>query len=61
VLTFSADDPAALEPGEPAPAYVATIARGLRHTHGLADDEIVDYLLTAEGVTDPDAVRVAIA
>jgi hypothetical protein len=61
VLTFSADDPAALEPGEPAPAYVATIARGLRHTHGLADDEIVDYLLTAEGVTDPDTVRVAIA
>jgi hypothetical protein len=61
VLTFSADDPVALEPGEPAPAYVATIARGLRRSHALDDDEIVDYLLTADGVTDADALRQAIA
>lgn len=61
VLTFSADDMSQLEPGEPAPAYVATIARGLRHSHGLSDDEIVDYLLTADGITGPDLVRAAIA
>ena len=50
VVTFSADDPSALEPGEPAPAYLATIARGLRRSHGLSDDEIVDYLLGAAGI-----------
>ena len=51
VVTFSADDPEELEPGEPAPAYVATMARGLRRSHGLSDDEIVDYLLEAAGIT----------
>ncbi len=60
VLTFSSGDFSSLEPGEPAPAYVATIARGLRQTHGLGDDDIVDYLLAAEGITDGDAVRAAI-
>ena len=43
VVTFSAADPHALEPGEPAPAYLATMARGLRRVHGLTDDEIDDY------------------
>jgi hypothetical protein len=43
VVTFSAEDLSGLQPGEPAPAYVATMARGLRRAHGLADDEIVDY------------------
>ena len=61
VLTFSADDPSVLEPGEPAPAYLATIARGLRHSHGLTDDEIVDYLLTADGVSDPDLAAAPVA
>lgn len=60
VLTFSADDPSLLEPGEPAPAYLATIARGLRLTHGLTDDEVVDYLLTAAGIGSPDSVRAAV-
>jgi hypothetical protein len=44
VLTFSASDLAALERGKPAPAYVATMARGLRAVHGLTDPEIDDYL-----------------
>ncbi len=48
VVTFSADDLSALEPGEPAPAYVATMARGLRRSHGLADAEIVDYFRLAD-------------
>ena len=62
VLTFSASDPSALEPGEPAPAYLATMARGLRRPHGLSDDEIVDYLLGADGINaDRAAVLAAIS
>ena len=48
VVTFSADDLSSLQPGEPAPAYLATMARGLRRTHGLADAEIVDYFRAAD-------------
>jgi hypothetical protein len=44
VVTFSATDLAALEPGEPAPAYLDTMARGLRSVHGLTDAEIDTYL-----------------
>ena len=44
VVTFSAADPSALEPGEPAAAYTATMARGLRRTHGLTEVEITAYL-----------------
>jgi len=62
VVTFSADDPESLEPGEPAAAYLATMARGLRHTHGLDDDEIADYLLGAVGIShDRDMVLRSIA
>ena len=50
VLTFSAEDPSILEPGRPAPAYLATMARGLRSVHGLTDDEVVDYLQAAAGI-----------
>jgi hypothetical protein len=61
VLTFSAEDPSVLEPpGEPAAAYLVTIARGLRRSHGLSDDEVVDYLLSAEGLDDPDLARRAV-
>lgn len=60
VLTFSATDPDALELGEPAPAYVATMARGLRCSHGLSDDAIVDYLASADGIIDAAAIRRAI-
>jgi len=44
VVTFSAADPGQLEPGEPAAAYLATMARGLRHTHGLTEAEITAYV-----------------
>lgn len=44
VVTFSAADPSSLEPGEPAPAYLATMARGLHHSHGLSEAEITAYL-----------------
>lgn len=61
VVTFSAADVALLEPGEPAAAYLATMARGLRCTHGLGDDEIADYLLGAVGIScDRDMVLRAI-
>jgi hypothetical protein len=50
VLTFSAPDVGALGLRPPAAPYVTTIARGLRRTHGLDDDEIVDYLLGCPGV-----------
>ena len=61
VVTFSADDLSLLEPGDPAPAYLATMARGLRHAHGLDDEAVADYLLTAAGITlDREAVLGAI-
>lgn len=44
VVTFSAADPAALEAGQPAPGYLATMARGLRRSHGLTEAEITAYL-----------------
>ena len=50
VLTFSASDVAALGLRPPAAPYVATIARGLRRTHGLDDAAVVDYLLGCPGV-----------
>jgi len=50
VVTFSATDVDSLGLRAPAPPYVATIARGLRQTHHLADDQIVDYLLGCRGV-----------
>lgn len=50
VLTFSTPDVAALGLRPPAPAYVATIARGLRQAHDLSDPEIVDYLSGCPGI-----------
>jgi hypothetical protein len=49
VLTFSAPDVDALGLRAPAAAYVATMAEGLRTTHGFGDAEIVDYLLGCPG------------
>ncbi len=51
VLTFSSPDVEALGLRAPAPAYLATIARGLRQAHGLTDEEVVDYLLGCPGIT----------
>ena len=60
VVTFSTSDVEALGVRAPAAPYVATIARGLRRTHGLGDDEIVDYLLACRGV-EPDWDRASLA
>lgn len=61
VLTFTA--PATLEsvmPEAPSLAYLAHIVTGLRQTFGLVDPDIVDYLVSAPGVTT-DLVRAALA
>jgi hypothetical protein len=50
VVTFSAPDVDQLGIRAPAEAYVATMARGLRDTHGLSGDAIVDYLLGCRGI-----------
>jgi hypothetical protein len=50
VLTFSTPDVVSLGLRAPAPAYVATIARGLRQAHDLDDAELADYLLRCPGV-----------
>ena len=44
VVTLSCADPRSLGLRHPAPAYVATIARGLRAAHGLSDTEVTAYL-----------------
>ena len=49
VVTFGCEDPVALGLNPPAPAYVATIARGLRTVHGLTDAEISAYLVRCPG------------
>ena len=50
VISFSAPDVEALGLRPPVPAYLATIARGLRQAHGLSDRAIADYLLGCPGV-----------
>jgi len=50
VVTFSAPDVDALGLRAPAPAYLATMARGLRATHDLTDAEVADYLLGCRGI-----------
>ena len=53
VLTFSCPDVAALGLRPPPAPNHATKDPGLRATHELPDDETVDYLLAADGVTRP--------
>jgi hypothetical protein len=50
VVTFSAPDIDQLGIRAPADAYVVTMARGLRNTHELSDEELVDYLATCRGI-----------
>lgn len=50
MLTFTAGDPEHLPRNAPGGAYVATIVRGLRHTHALDDEAIASYLLACEGM-----------
>ena len=47
VLTFTAD---VLPPlNAPSPAYVATMARGLRAVHGMSEEAVADYLAARPG------------
>lgn len=49
VVTFGCTDPGSLGLRPPAPAYVATIERGLRAVHGLTDPEMSAYLAGCPG------------
>jgi hypothetical protein len=50
VVTFTSPRAVAVaEIGAPAPAYLATMIRGLREAHGLTDEALVDYLGSAPG------------
>lgn len=44
VLTFTAEDPDALGELAPTAPYLRTMAAGLRQSHGLDDEAVVDYL-----------------
>jgi len=60
VLTFTTPNPAALQRNSPMPAYLRTMADGLREAHGLADEEVTAYLLACPGAApDWDADRLA--
>ncbi|GGF39575.1 hypothetical protein GCM10011519_11510 [Marmoricola endophyticus] len=50
VLTFTTGDAEHLPRNSPGGAYVATIVRGLRATHGLDDEAITAYLAACEGM-----------
>jgi hypothetical protein len=50
VVTFSAPDIEQLGVRAPADAYLATMARGLRETHALSDEQVVDYLAGCRGI-----------
>lgn len=58
MLTFTADDPRSLGLNPPVPAYLAILARGLRDTHGLDEDAVVEHLVTRPGMADWDAEAV---
>lgn len=51
VLTFTAPDPSVLQRNSPTPAYLATLVTGLRETHDLSDEQIIDYLLARPGTS----------
>jgi hypothetical protein len=44
VLTFTAPSDHSLVPNPPAPAYLDTIVRGLRESHGLSEEQAAAYL-----------------
>ena len=50
VVSFGCADARALGVRAPAPAYLTTVARGLRSAHGLTDGEIAAYLLACPGM-----------
>lgn len=50
VLTFTTPEPSEVPHQAPAPAYLATVASGIRETHGLGDKAIADYLVGCLGM-----------
>lgn len=52
VLTFTAPTGHGLAPNAPAPAYLATIARGLQECHGLGEDQARAYLAAAGATSE---------
>lgn len=50
VLTFTTPEPSELPHQPPSAAYLAIVASGLRETHGLDADAVVDYLLDCPGI-----------
>jgi hypothetical protein len=50
VLTFTAESRDALPPNQPRADYLRCLARGLRATHGLTEEAVVDYLLARPGM-----------
>ncbi len=59
VLTFTAESRDAVPPNEPREGYLRLLSRGLRETHGLDRDQVVDYLLGRPGIGGWSAERVA--
>lgn len=60
VLTFTTPDPSAVQRNSPAPAYLRTMAEGLREAHGLDEAQVADYLLACPGAVPAwDADRLA--
>lgn len=49
--------PGRLEPGLPSPAYLRHLVRGLRESHGLSDERILDYLLDRPGIKGRSTVE----
>lgn len=49
------------EVAEPTAAYLHYIGTGLRESHGLSTDALVDYLVSAPGAPGADAVRAAVS
>jgi hypothetical protein len=50
MVTFTAAGRDAVPLNEPRAGYLRLLARGLRDTHGLSAEEVVDYLLARPGI-----------
>ena len=51
IFTFTAKwEDGSVEPREPGENYLKTIARGIKETHGLSDEGIVEYFIRIDGV-----------
>lgn len=60
VLTFTTPEPHDVPHQAPAPAYLAIVASGLRDTHGLSGEEVIDYLMGCGGI-HPEWTRESIS